>query len=171
MHTEKPTIGYAGADLTAERIEHRSLNMRAMVIATVIFIVFSVLMFIGLYIMFRVADEALAPAGPKMTEMAEGPARLPARDIPRLQGVPTLSQNVPQIDLAAFRIEQEQDYNATGPTTRPGFMKMPVDSAMTVLIEQHAGAAHQAAPTTAPTTAPSKPASPEAAPVKAAPAH
>jgi hypothetical protein len=139
MHTEKPAkLEYSSLELHAERVEHRSISFRALTLATVGFAIFAIIMFIGLMVLFRVADQALAQSDPKATaldELARNTPQLPPPGVPRLQGVPQLNPLVPQRDLVRFKEEQAKERNATGPTTREGFVRIPVDAAVELVIE------------------------------------
>jgi hypothetical protein len=97
-------------------------------------IALAIVMFFVLYWLFGVFDRRDTGMQPPLTAVRQAPLSSPE---PRLQGIPDYHANSPAIDLAAMREHNAAVLNSYGPTSEPGFVRIPIDRAMELGVEKN----------------------------------
>jgi len=127
--------------------EHTDIATRPLWIFMGFFIVITILIFVGLYVLFFAYERA-------ENELDKDRKRSEVNQIntgppgPRLQGIPGYNVRTPREDQQLLRIEDDKRLNTYGPEQN-GAARIPIDRAMDLLLEL--GLPTQPQPTTQPT--------------------
>jgi hypothetical protein len=127
-----------------ERHEPARSHLRIVIGLVVGVVICAALMHLGLYWLFGLFDRRDNRVQPPLTAVQQAPLSSPE---PRLQGIPDYHPNTPTIDLAQMREHNASVLNNYGPSTEPGFVRIPIGRAMELVVEKDL-LASQTQPTT-----------------------
>ena len=132
-----PTIPLDHGHEHPERHEHSDVNVRALAIALVALILIAAAVHIGLYYLLGIYSRQQAAVPINQPRAAVRSARLePAPGVPRVQGVPGFHEPTPKQDMAALRARNQEILTSYGPAASPGHIRIPIDLAMKISLEQ-----------------------------------
>ena len=98
------------------------------------FIVISILIFVGLYVLFFAYERGEAERDKDRTRSLVNQVN-PGPPAPRLQGIPGYNVRTPREDQQLMRIEDDKRLNTYGPEQN-GTARIPIDRAMDLLLER-----------------------------------
>jgi hypothetical protein len=109
--------------------------MRAIFSFMIVFIVGTVLILVGLYFLMRVLQHYDETSQPAQT-LVNDSRQLPPADRPWIQGVPSLSPQNPRQDMADMHARQTQWLESYGKSYEQGYYRIPIQDAMTLLVDK-----------------------------------
>jgi hypothetical protein len=115
-----------------EQHEQSDISIKSMVIFFVVFLAFAVLAHLGLFALYAAFDRSEQG---KMNDVSGVTATSPPPATP-LQGLPSAHANTAAEDTRLFFEEQHRLLSSGGPTTQPGYVRIPVRQAMDLLIDR-----------------------------------
>jgi hypothetical protein len=128
--------------------EHTDIATRPLWVFMGFFIVVTILIHVGLYVLFFAYERSESEQDKDRTRSAVNqPSTGPPE--PRLQGIPGFHVPTPREDQQRMRVEDRQRLTSYAPEQN-GFAKIPIDRAIDLLVER--GLPTQPQPTTQPTT-------------------
>lgn len=120
-----------------ERHEPSRVSVRALAIVAGVVIAVTVIVQIGMYIVFGIysRDQAARPVNRPQTAI-RGQVAAPPSGVPRLQGIPGFHGPTPRQDMDALRAANEAILGSYGPGDAPGYVRIPVERAMQLALER-----------------------------------
>jgi hypothetical protein len=117
-----------------ERHETGGLGFFMILSILVSLCVLAVVVFFVLYWLFGYFDRRDNRLQPPLTAVRQAPLQSPE---PRLQGIPNFHPNTPPLDLQKMRKENETILQSYGPTSDAGFVRIPIDRAIELVVEKN----------------------------------
>lgn len=137
MAETRRTVPVDHAHEHPEGHEHSDVNVRWLLIALAVIFVIAVIVHVGLYWLLGAysRQEAGLQVNQPRTAVAPGEPG-PPRGVPRLQGIPGFHPQMPRQDMLELRARNAAVLDGYGPTGAPGFVRIPLERAMDLALEQ-----------------------------------
>jgi len=115
------------------RHEPTDINTRPLKIMAAVSVIAAVVIPLGLLWLFRHYEHTATHPDLNMVKFRP---EAPGTPEPRIQGVPTFHGNIPRADMEELRRQSQQRLNSYGKSEDQGFVRIPIDRAMQILVDK-----------------------------------